>query len=108
MAYETGKRIVEMAHEDLRPSRISPAPFPERHRSVGASAVHQCAPHLIAMARHAGVDLCSRTGAAAADDIPLLVNMQPAGKYLGERFHLAGGVPAVMGELLEAGRSTRG
>jgi dihydroxyacid dehydratase/phosphogluconate dehydratase len=60
-------------------------------------------PHLHAMARHAGVELKPRDWTEFGLDIPLLVNMQPAGKYLGERFHRAGGVPAVLCELLSAG-----
>jgi xylonate dehydratase len=58
----------------------------------------------MAMARHAGVDLRSSDWVEHGLEVPLLVNMQPAGKYLGERFHRAGGVPAVMWELLQAGR----
>lgn len=105
MAYETGRRIVDMAYEDLRPSRIL-----TRESFLNAIAVVSAAggssnaqPHIAAMARHAGIE----TGAddwSDAYDLPLLVNMQPAGQYLGERFHRAGGVPAVMWELLQAGR----
>ena len=58
------------------------------------------------MARHAGVEITPEDWMKYGYDMPLLVNMQPAGKYLGERFHRAGGVPAVMCELLRAGRST--
>src|SRR6185437_7888847 len=60
--------------------------------------------HIMAMARHAGVELVPGDWSAHAYDLPLLVNMQPAGKYLGERFFRAGGVPAVMWELQNAGK----
>ena len=105
VAYETGRRIVEMAHEDLRPSKIL-----TRDAFLNAIAVNtaiggstNAQPHIMAMARHAGADL------EPADwehgyDVPLLANVQPAGKYLGERFHRAGGVPAVVNELLKAGK----
>ncbi|GAA0268542.1 xylonate dehydratase XylD [Alteraurantiacibacter aestuarii] len=106
MAYRTGRRIVEMVHEDLCPSRIL-----TREAFLNAIAVvsacggsSNAQPHIQAMAAHAGVEL---EGAAWQDhgyDLPLLLNMQPAGKYLGERFHRAGGVPAVMWELLQAGK----
>jgi xylonate dehydratase len=105
VAYETGRRIVEMAHEDLRPSKIL-----TRDAFLNAIAVNtaiggstNAQPHIMAMARHAGADL------EPADwehgyEVPLLANVQPAGKYLGERFHRAGGVPAVLSELLKAGK----
>ncbi|MGP3506548.1 IlvD/Edd family dehydratase [Paracidovorax citrulli] len=106
MAYATGRRIVEMAHEDLRPSRVL-----TRESFLNALAVVSCAGgssnaqvHIQAMARHAGVELHPRDWTGHAYGLPLLVNMQPAGKYLGERFFRAGGVPAVMWELLQAGR----
>ena len=106
MAYATGRRIVEMAHEDLRPSRIL-----TRESFLNALAVVSSAGgssnaqvHIAAMARHAGVELHPRDWTTHAYDLPLLVNMQPAGKYLGERFFRAGGVPAVMWELLQAGK----
>ena len=105
MAYETGRRIVEMAYDDLSPSKIlTRASFLNAIAAVAAMGGSTNAqPHIDAMARHAGVEI----GAAdwsAAYDIPLLLNMQPAGKYLGERFHRAGGVPALLCELLGAGR----
>lgn len=106
MAYETGRRAVEMAYDDLRPSQIlSRQSFLNAIRvtaAVGGSTNAQ--PHIIAMARHAGVELCDDDWMEHGYDVPLLVNMQPAGKYLSERFHRAGGVPAVMSELLSAGR----
>lgn len=106
MAYETGRRIVAMVHDDLRPSRIL-----SRESFLNAIAVvsacggsSNAQPHVAAMARHAGIDLAAEDWTRHGYDIPLLVNMQPAGKYLGERFHRAGGVPAVMWELQQAGR----
>lgn len=106
MAYETGRRIVDMAYDDLRPSQIL-----TRESFLNASAVVSACggssnsqPHVIAMARHAGIGIDSVEWAQHGYDVPLLVNLQPAGKYLAERFHRAGGVPAVMWELLRAGR----
>ena len=105
MAYATGRRIVEMAYEDLRPSRIlTREAFLNAIVAIAAlGGSTNAQPHLMAMARHAGVELTSEDWAYGYD-IPLLVNMQPAGKYLGERFHRAGGVPAVLWELLQAGK----
>jgi len=105
MAYRTGRRIVEMAYEDLRPSKIlTRAAFLNAVRvnsAIGGST--NAPPHLIAMARHAGVELTIEDFQSHGHDVPLLANVQPAGAYLGERFHRAGGVPAVMWELLRAG-----
>ena len=105
MAYDTGRRIVEMAYEDLRPSKIlTREAFLNAIitvTAIGGSTNAQ--PHIMAMARHAGAALEPEDW-NRGHDVPLLVNMQPAGKYLGERFHRAGGVPAVLGELLRAGR----
>jgi dihydroxy-acid dehydratase len=105
MAYETGKRIVGMAYEDLSPSKIlTPQAFRNAIAliaAIGGSTNAQ--PHINAMARHAGVEITPDDW-MSAHDIPLLVNMMPAGKYLSERFHRAGGVPAVLCELLRAGR----
>jgi len=105
MAYATGRRIVEMAFEDLKPSRIL-----TRESFLNALSVISCVGgssnaqvHVMAMARHAGVELNPSDWMEHAYDLPLLVNMQPAGKYLGERFFRAGGVPAVMWELQQAG-----
>ncbi|HYG48379.1 MAG TPA: IlvD/Edd family dehydratase [Allosphingosinicella sp.] len=106
MAYETGRRAVELAYEDLRPSRIlTRDSFLNAIRvnaAIGGSSNAQ--PHIVAMARHAGIEIGPQDWMAHGYDVPLLVNMQPAGKYLSERFHRAGGVPAVMWELLQAGR----
>ncbi|KQV61902.1 IlvD/Edd family dehydratase [Duganella sp. Root336D2] len=106
MAYETGRRIVAMAHEDLRPSQVmTRAAFLDAivvNAAIGGSTNAQ--PHIMAMARHAGVEITPEDWMRFGYDVPLLLNMQPAGKYLGERFHRAGGVPAIMWELLQAGR----
>lgn len=106
MAYRTGRRIVEMVRDDLRPSRIlTRAAFENAIATVsviGGSSNAQ--PHIQAMAAHAGVELELNVWQDHGYDLPLLVNMQPAGRYLGERFHRAGGVPAAMWELLEAGK----
>lgn len=106
MAYATGKRIVEMAYEDLRPSQILTRPaFLNAIAMIAAlGGSTNAQPHLHAMARHAGVEVKAQDWMDYGRDIPLLLNMQPAGKYLGERFHRAGGVPAVMHELLRAGK----
>jgi xylonate dehydratase len=105
MAYTTGKRIVAMAYEDLRPSQIlTRTAFLNAIVAIAAiGGSTNAQPHLVAMARHAGVELTPQDWKHGYD-IPLLVNMQPAGKYLGERFHRAGGVPAVLWELLAAGK----
>ena len=106
ISYRTGRRIVEMAYEDLRPSKIltreSLLNAITLVSAIGGSTNAQ--PHIVAIARHAGVELSTSDWTDYGLDIPLLVNMQPAGKYLGERFHRAGGVPAVISELLGAGR----
>jgi dihydroxyacid dehydratase/phosphogluconate dehydratase len=106
MAYETGRRIVEMAYENLRPSQIlDRAAFLNAIKTVSAiGGSSNAQPHIVAMARHAGVELQPDDWSVHGLDVPLLVNMQPAGKYLGERFHRAGGVPAVLWELLQAGQ----
>jgi dihydroxyacid dehydratase/phosphogluconate dehydratase len=106
MAYHTGRRIVEMAHDDLRPSHIlTRASFLNAIAAIAAiGGSTNAQPHLVAMARHAGVEITPHDWMTHGRDIPLIVNMQPAGKYLGERFHRAGGVPAVLSELLRAER----
>jgi dihydroxy-acid dehydratase len=105
MAYETGKRIVDMAYDDLTPSKIlTRESFLNAIAAVAAlGGSTNAQPHIDAMARHAGVEI-GPDDWSAAYDIPLLLNMQPAGKYLGERFHRAGGVPAILCELRRAGR----
>ena len=106
MAYETGRRIVEMAYDDVRPSTIlTRESFLNAIAAVsvlGGSSNAQ--PHIMAMARHAGVELTAADWMDHGYDLPLLVNLQPAGAYLGERFHRAGGVPAALWELLQAGK----
>jgi dihydroxy-acid dehydratase len=104
IAYETGKRIVAMVREDLRPSKVMTRKAFENAivatSALGAST--NCPPHIIAIARHMGVELKLEDWDRIGYAIPLLVNLMPAGKYLGEGFHRAGGVPAVMHELLKA------
>lgn len=106
MAYRTGRRIVEMVQEDLRPSRIlSREAFLNAIATVtviGGSSNAQ--PHIVAMARHAGIALEPSVWTDHGYDLPLLADVQPAGRFLGERFHRAGGVPAAMWELLQAGK----
>ncbi len=106
MAYETGRRIVDMVREDLTPSKImTRAAFENAivvNSAIGGST--NCPPHLIAIARHIGVELDIQDWQTFGYDVPLLVNVMPAGKWLGEAFHRAGGVPAVIGELARAGR----
>ena len=105
MAYATGKRIVQMVHDDLKPSDImTRASFENAIAVCGAIGGSTNAPiHLNAIARHLGLDLDNDDWQRIGHPIPLLANMQPAGKYLGEDFHRAGGVPAVVGELMAAG-----
>ena len=106
MAYETGRRIVDMVLDDLKPSDILTREAFENaivvNAAIGGST--NAPPHLQAIARHIGVDLNVKDWEEIGYDVPLMVNMQPAGEYLGESFFRAGGVPAVMGELMKAGR----
>jgi len=105
MAYETGRRIVQMVLDDLKPSDIlTRAAFENAivvNTAIGGST--NAPPHLVAVARHAGIPLDVRDWERIGHAVPLLVNMQPAGEYLGESFYRAGGVLAVMGELGAAG-----
>jgi len=105
MAYRTGRRIVAMVEEDLRPSQIlTRAAIVNAivtNSALGGSTNAQ--PHLVAIARHAGVEISPDDWQTHGYDVPLLADVQPAGRYLGERFHRAGGVPAVMWELMQAG-----
>jgi dihydroxy-acid dehydratase len=106
IAYETGRRAVEIVHEDLKPSDILTREAFE-NAIVACSAIGGStnAPiHIHAIARHIGVALDMTDWETIGYDVPLLVNMQPAGKYLGEEYYRAGGLPAVMHELLSAGR----
>jgi dihydroxy-acid dehydratase len=106
MAYATGKRIVEMVREDLTPSRIlTRAAFENAivvNSAIGGST--NCPPHINAIARHIGVPLDVRDWDTIGHEIPLLANVQPAGEYLGEAFYRAGGVPAIVSELMRAGK----
>ncbi|MGL4314196.1 MAG: IlvD/Edd family dehydratase [Sphingomonas sp.] len=104
-AWETGRQIVEMVAADRKPSDImTRAAFLNAIRVNSAIGGSTNAPiHLQAIARHMGVDLSLADWEAHGADIPLLVNLQPAGDYLGEDYYRAGGVPAVMGELFRAG-----
>jgi len=106
MAYHTGARIVDMVHENLRPSDImTKAAFENAVVAAAAlGASSNCPIHLVAIARHMGVDHTLADWQRLGPDVPLLVDCQPAGRFLGEAFHRAGGVPAVMRELLAAGK----
>jgi dihydroxy-acid dehydratase len=103
LAYETGKRVVGMVQEDLKPSDIL-----TREAFLNAIVVSSAiggstnAPiHIAAIARHAGVRVTLEDWQEHGYDVPLLVNLQPAGHYLGEDYHRAGGVPAVVNELMK-------
>jgi dihydroxy-acid dehydratase len=102
-AYETGRLIVEMIHADRKPSDIlTREAFINAIRVNSALGGSTNAPlHLIALARHIGVELSIDDWQRFGYDIPLLVNLQPAGEYLGEDFYRAGGVPAVVAQLIK-------
>jgi dihydroxy-acid dehydratase len=104
-AYETGRQIVEMIHSDRKPSDIlTRESFLNAIRVNSALGGSTNAPlHLIALARHIGVELSIDDWQKYGYDVPLLVNLQPAGEYLGEDFYRAGGVPAVVAQLLRQG-----
>ena len=106
MAYATGVRAVEIVRDDLKPSDIlTRAAFENAIVACTAIGGSTNAPiHLNAIAKHIGVALSIGDWETIGFDVPLLVNMQPAGEYLGEEYYRAGGLPAVMHELLEAGR----
>ena len=106
IAYETGRRAVEIVFEDLKPSDIlTRAAFENAIIACSAIGGSTNAPiHLVAIARHVGVPLATEDFESVGYDVPLLVNMQPAGEFLGEEYYRAGGLPAVMNELLVAGR----
>jgi dihydroxy-acid dehydratase len=106
IAYETGRRAVEIVHEDLKPSDILTRDAFE-NAIVACSAIggSSNAPiHINAIARHVGVSLSIKDWETIGHEVPLLVNMQPAGKYLGEEYYRAGGLPAVLHELIAGGR----
>jgi len=104
MSYRTGLRIVDMVKEDLTPSKILTREAFENsivlNSAIGGST--NAPIHINAIARHVGVKLEIEDWEKVGLEIPMLVNLQPAGKYLGEDFHRAGGVPAVMNTLLKA------
>ena len=104
ISYETGKRIVDMVWEDLRPTDIMTRDAFENaiviNSAIGGST--NAPIHLNAIARHLGVPLNNDDWQNVGHDMPLLVNLQPAGEYLGEDYQQAGGVPAVIGELIAA------
>jgi dihydroxy-acid dehydratase len=104
IAYDTGKRIVDMVREDLKPSDImTRAAFENAiviNSAIGGST--NAPIHLNAIARHLDIPLDNDDWQTIGHDVPLLVNLQPAGEYLGEDYHRAGGVPAVVAELMKA------
>ena len=105
IAYETGRRAVEIVHEDLKPSDILTRETFE-NAIVACSAIggSSNAPiHINAIARHVGVALSIEDWETIGYEVPLLVNMQPAGKYLGEEYYRAGGLPVVLNQLIAAG-----
>lgn len=106
ISYETGKRIVDMVWEDLKPSDILTREAFENaivvNSAIGGST--NAPIHLNAIARHIGVELNVSDWQSVGLDTSLLVNLQPAGEYLGEDYHRAGGVPAVVGELMKVNK----
>jgi dihydroxy-acid dehydratase len=110
MAYLTGHRIVELVNEDLTPSKILTREAFENaivvNSAIGGST--NCPPHVIAIARHMGVDLNIRDWERVGHQIHLLANVQPAGEFLAEAYHRAGGVGAIFGELMQAGKIRTG
>jgi dihydroxy-acid dehydratase len=106
MAYLTGKRIVEMVWEDLKPSDVLTREAFENaivvNSAIGGST--NAPVHLNAIARHIGVELDNDDWEKLGYEVPLIVNLQPAGEYLGEEYHRAGGVPAVVAELIAKGK----
>jgi xylonate dehydratase len=106
MAYESGKRIVEMVWEDLKPSDIMTREAFENvivaNAAIGGST--NAPIHINAIAKHIGVELDCDDWERLGFEIPLLVNMQPAGHYLAEEYYRAGGLPAVIAELMDAGK----
>ena len=105
ISYQTGKRIVDMVWEDLKPSDILTREAFENaivvNSAIGGST--NAPIHVNAIARHIGVELTVEDWERVGHKVPLLVNLQPAGKYLGEEYHRAGGVPAVVAELMKKG-----
>jgi dihydroxy-acid dehydratase len=106
IAYETGRRAVAMVHENLTPSKIMTRKAFENaivvNTAIGGST--NAPNHLNGIARHLGLELDVIDWEKYGYDLPLLVNLQPAGEFLGEDYHRAGGVPAVVAELIKAGK----
>jgi hypothetical protein len=105
-SYETGRRIVDMVWEDLKPSDILTRQAFENaivaNAAIGGST--NAPIHINAIAKHIGVELNNDDWERIGFEIPLLVNMQPAGEWLGEEYHRAGGLPAVLAECIAAGK----
>lgn len=105
IAYETGNRIVDMVWDDLRPTDVMTKEAFENaivvNSAIGGST--NAPIHLNGIAKHLGLSLTNDEWQSVGHKIPLLVNLQPAGEYLGEDYHRAGGVPAVVGELMNEG-----
>lgn len=110
LAYHTGRRIVEMTHEDLTPSKVLTREAFENAivvcSAIGGST--NSPPHVLAIARHIGVELNIKDWETLGHHIPLLANIQPAGEFLAESFHWGGGVPAIIGELMQGGHIRTG
>jgi dihydroxy-acid dehydratase len=106
IAYETGLRSVALVREDLTPRKVMTKPaFENAIMVASAIAGSTNVPiHVNAIARHVGVDLCNHDWQRVGGDIPVLTNVAPAGEFLGEDFYHAGGIPAIMYELLAAGK----
>jgi len=106
IAYDTGRRAVEIVRDDLKPSDImTRQAFENAIVTCSAIGGSTNAPiHINAIARHVGVELSIADWERLGFDVPLLLNMQPAGHYLGEDYYRAGGLPAVLHELMQAGR----
>ncbi len=106
MAYLTGKRIVDLVWEDVKPSDIMKREAFENaiviNSAIGGST--NAPIHLKAIANHLGVRLDNQDWEDLGWDVPLMLNLQPAGEYLGEDYHHAGGVPAIVNQLMDAGR----
>ncbi|WIY27320.1 IlvD/Edd family dehydratase [Parasedimentitalea psychrophila] len=104
ISYHTGQRIVDMVHEDLKPTDIMTREAFENaivvNSAIGGST--NAPIHLNAIAKHLKIELTNDDWQTLGHKVPLLVNLQPAGEYLGEDFFRAGGVPAVIGELMQA------
>jgi dihydroxy-acid dehydratase len=106
MAYETGRRAVGLVNEELTPKKVlTRQAFENAIVVASAIAASSNAPiHINAIARHVGVELSNLDWQREGGDVPVIANVQPAGEYLGEDFYRAGGVPAVMRQLLDEGR----